>query len=84
MTNSDPRPDAERQESGPVREAGQETGPIERLEKFALEWGVLIAGGRYGNLIYGLHTGDAREAELRHTDLCDVLALVAALKGQSE
>lgn len=69
MTNKDTRLD------------GVGRNPIERLEKFATEWGVLIAGGRYGNIIYGLHTGDKREAELRHTDLCDVLAMLAALQS---
>ncbi|UKK84770.1 hypothetical protein L7H23_01305 [Sphingopyxis sp. BSN-002] len=49
---------------------------VKRIEKFATEWGVLIAGGRYGDVIYGLHTGDAREAELRHSDLCALLALL--------
>lgn len=49
--------------------------PVQRLEKFALEWSVLMAGGRYGNLIHGLHSGDQREAQLRHSDLCDLLGL---------
>ena len=50
--------------------------PEQRLRKFATEWGVLIAGGRYNNVIYGLHTGDQREAELRHSDLCALLSLL--------
>jgi len=48
----------------------------QRLRKFATEWGVLMSGGRYGNVVYGLHVGDQREAELRHSDLCALLTLL--------
>lgn len=49
-----------------------------RLEKFLAEWNKRSANART-DLIYGLHAGDEREAELRASDLRTILS---ALDGQ--
>lgn len=57
---------------------------IERLTKFAVEWSVLMAAGHYSDLVYGLHGGDVREAELRHSDICALLEFVETRASQEQ
>jgi hypothetical protein len=55
----------------------QDIAAFDRLHAFSVEWGMLMSSARScGNMIYELHPGDARWAELRHSDLTRLLASV--------
>lgn len=57
---------------------GLDREAVARVERFLAEW---AKGIHYGDLIYGLHTGTDREAQLTVTDLRAILALAAPADG---
>lgn len=49
---------------------------VERLTKFAVEWGVMVGRGAYADEIYELHPGDPRHATCRASDIAALLEIV--------